>query len=133
MPPVAPTCPAAPDFLDAYAREEWQRTAPILFNLGLLTKVDTALFAVYCSTYAQWRSATELLAEAAAADPETHGLLVERDSGLIANPLIGVARRAANDMLRVAGEFGMTPAARSRIAAGPNQPQPPNKFDGLLA
>ena len=75
----------------------------VLFNLGLLTKVDTALFAVYCSTYAQWRSATELLAEAAAADPETHGLLVERDSGLIANPLIGVARRAANDMLRVAG------------------------------
>ena len=84
------------------------------------------MFAVYCSTYA-----TELLAEVAAADPENHGLLIERDSGLIANPLIGVARRAAETMLRIAAEFGMTPAARTRITTNPDEPK--GKFDGLLA
>jgi P27 family predicted phage terminase small subunit len=131
MPASAPACPSPPGFLNAYAGEEWARTAPELFRLGLLTKVDTALFAVYCSTYAQWRTATEELAEAAAADPETHGLLIERDSRLIANPLIGIARRAAETMLKVATEFGMTPAARSRITTNPDGP--PGKFDGLLA
>ena len=33
-------------------------------------------------------------------------------------------------MVRYAGEFGMSPAARSRIAAGP--PVGPGKFDGFF-
>ena len=44
MPASAPTCP--PDFLNAYAREEWARIGSELFRLGLLTKIDTSLFAV---------------------------------------------------------------------------------------
>ena len=36
-------------------------------------------------------------------------------------------------MLRFAGEFGLTPVARSRIAAGVYAPPNPGKFDGLLA
>jgi phage terminase small subunit len=31
---------------------------------------------------------------------------------------VQVARHAAADMVRLAGHFGMTPAARSRLAAG---------------
>jgi P27 family predicted phage terminase small subunit len=131
MPPLTATCPQPPSFLDVYAIEEWQRTAPTLFNLGLLTKVDIMTFAAFCTAYSHWRTAEEMLAAAALADPETHGLLVARDNGLIANPLTGIARRAAEAMLRIAGEFGMTPAARTRIAANP--PKPPGKFDGLIA
>lgn len=37
------------------------------------------------------------------------------NGNLIQNPLVGVSRRAAADMLRFAAEFGMTPSARSRI------------------
>lgn len=37
------------------------------------------------------------------------------NGNLIQNPLVGIARRAAADMLRFAAEFGMTPSARSRI------------------
>jgi hypothetical protein len=35
-------------------------------------------------------------------------------------------------MLRFAGEFGMTPAARARIAAGVWREPPPSKFGDLL-
>jgi phage terminase small subunit len=48
------------------------------------------------------------------------------------NPLVAIAANAANDMLRFAGEFGLTPLARSRIAAGGGYEPPPSKFDGLL-
>lgn len=37
------------------------------------------------------------------------------NGNLIQNPLVGISRRAAADMLRFAAEFGMTPSARSRI------------------
>ena len=35
---------------------------------------------------------------------------------MIQNPLVGVANKAMNDMVRFAAEFGMTPAARSRVS-----------------
>jgi len=45
-----------------------------------------------------------------------------------------VAREAAADMVRYASEFGMTPVARARLAAGPHgEPPGGGKFDGLLA
>jgi P27 family predicted phage terminase small subunit len=134
QPPPTPTCPEAPSYLDTYAREEWQRVAPLLFTAGLLSTIDVAILSVYCAAFSQWRTATEMLAAAATDDPETaNGLLVERDSGMIPNPLIGIARRAADQVLRTAVEFAMSPAARARMGAGPSTPKPPGKFDGLIA
>jgi phage terminase small subunit len=71
----------------------------------------------------------------AAKDPVTSGLLIKSQGNgdAIQNPLLGIARRAANDMVRYAGEFGMSPAARARIRAGVWHEPPPSKFDGLLA
>jgi P27 family predicted phage terminase small subunit len=48
------------------------------------------------------------------------------------NPLVKIASDAAEDMVRYASEFGMTAAARSRIAAGIYTPPGPSKFDGLI-
>jgi phage terminase small subunit len=47
-------------------------------------------------------------------------------------PMVSIARKHAADMVRYAGEFGLTALARTRISTGPNAPQPPGKFDGLL-
>ena len=44
------------------------------------------------------------------------------------HPLIKVIADAASDMVRYAGEFGLTPVARTRIAKDIHQ-QPPSKFD----
>jgi P27 family predicted phage terminase small subunit len=85
------------------------------------------------SPYATWRTALETLAAMAERDPTTRGLLVKRQDGNAArNPLVQIVANAAADMVRYAGEFGLTPVARARIAAGVYEPPPGGKFDGLL-
>jgi P27 family predicted phage terminase small subunit len=65
-------------------------------------------------------------------DENMHGLLVKTtDGNARRNPLVKIAADAAEDMLRFAGEFGLTPVARTRLAAGYTPPSP-SKFDGLL-
>jgi hypothetical protein len=49
------------------------------------------------------------------------------------HPLLKVIHDAASDMVRYAGELGLTPVARTRIAQGIHQQPPPNRFSGLLA
>ena len=94
--------------------------------------MDTAAFAAYCDAYSRWRTAVESVARMAGRDELMHGLLIKTmDGNARINPLVRVVGKAAEDMVRFASEFGLTPAARSRIATG--QPPGPLKFDGLLA
>ena len=66
-------------------------------------------------------------------DATTKGLLLKGSAGsAMANPLIKIARCAAADMVHFAGEFGMTPRARSYLSAA-GRTSGPGKFDGLLA
>jgi P27 family predicted phage terminase small subunit len=132
-PPRPPDPPEPPEFLSAAERAEWERVAPELWRLGVLTELDISTFAVYCWAAATWATAVKALNEVAARDPVMHGLLVKGADGPTTNPLIRVARQASETMLEVAAQFGMTPAARARISAGwPAGPPGPSKFDGLL-
>ena len=88
-------------------------------RLKLLTAVDIAPLAAYCAAYARWRTAEEVLAREAKADPASAALTVEDAAGTLrTNPLVRIARNAAAEMMRHAAQFGLTPAARSRLAAG---------------
>ena len=133
-PAVAPECPSPPSFLDGFARDEWWRVAPELHRLRLLTILDVGCLASYCVSYSRWRTAEEALARMAERDEDARGLMIRSaDGGRKANPLVRIASQAADDMIAVAGLFGMTPVARSRLAAGIyGQPPGPSKFDGLL-
>lgn len=98
-----------------------------LFDLGLLTRVDRAALAAYCSAYERWVQAESALAKMAERDPLTSGLMVKTTNGnVIQNPLVGTANKAMLIMLRFAAEFGMTPAARASIEVG----IPPNGGEG---
>jgi P27 family predicted phage terminase small subunit len=130
QPQIPPNPPDPPAFLAGYAVDEWYRLAPELHRLGLLTIADVSAFAAYCQSYARWREAEEALARMAAKDPAGHALLVRISSGAAVNPLIKIARLAAQDMVHFAAEFGLTPVARSRISAG--VAHEPGKFDGLF-
>jgi P27 family predicted phage terminase small subunit len=126
--------PDAPPFLVGYGCDEWFRVAPELHRLGLLTVLDIAPLAAYCRAYHTWRTAVEALHEMAKRDPLTHALIVKSRAGAaMQNPLVLTARQAANDMLSFAAEFGMTPVARARIAAGVYNSPGGGKFDGLIA
>jgi P27 family predicted phage terminase small subunit len=128
----APEAPGPPDFLSAYACDEWFRVATELHRLGLLSVVDVMPVAAYCQAYARWRTAEETLAEMAKRDQVTSGLMIKSVDGYaIQNPLVRIARDSADSMVKFAGEFGMTPVARARLAGVGFEP-PPSKFDGLL-
>jgi P27 family predicted phage terminase small subunit len=131
-PPKPLKPPEPPSFLTGRALEEWRRVAPGLSLFGLLTDFDVGPLAAYCQAFARWMDAEELLKDLVERDPATHALLIRGSKGQARNnPLIQIAREAASDMVRFASEFGFSPAARSRIAAGIGAPQP-SKFAGLL-
>jgi P27 family predicted phage terminase small subunit len=120
--PVQPVTPPAPleppTSLLPDARAEWQRLAPSLTQLGLLTDLDWASFAAYCQAFGRWAQAEALLAILAEQDPTGRSAMLVRTraGGVTPNPLIWVARNAANDLVRLGAEFGLTPSARSRLA-----------------
>jgi P27 family predicted phage terminase small subunit len=138
QPARAAHVPGPPDFLMPAAKTEWLRLADEAHALGLLTLLDTTLFAVYCQSVGRWLQAEELLAkavaEAAANGDDGAGLAVAGANGAaVINPLLKIAVAAARDVCRYAAEFGFTPAARARFRAGYEPPPGPDKWDGLLA
>jgi P27 family predicted phage terminase small subunit len=125
--------PDPPDYLKGYAAEEWRRIARELYRMGLLTIVDEPMLAAYCMSYAMWRTASEALAKVAEVDPVFKGLVIKTSKGTpIQNPLFLAARQSEADMLRFAGEFGMTPSARARLNNPLAFASGPSKFAGLL-
>lgn len=110
--------PTPPDFLSDEAKVEWGRVIDTLYNVGLMTELDRAALAAYCQAYGNWARAERQIAELRKGGDELGGVLVATDKGnLIQHPLFGIANKAKADVIRYAGEFGMTPAARSRVEA----------------
>lgn len=106
-----------PPQLRGEALEEWRAMAAELHKLKLLSKIDRAALAAYCQSWAIWSAAVTALNDMAARDELTQGLMIKTKGGnVIQNPIIGAINKAAASMVRYAGEFGMTPSARSRIA-----------------
>jgi P27 family predicted phage terminase small subunit len=133
QPEIAADVPEPPAFITGYAADEWWRTAPELHRLGLLTRIDVPALAAYCHAFGQWRMAAESLAKMQANDPIMNGMIIRTKYGDAAmNPLVSIARKHAGDVIRYAGEFGLTPVARTRLASANFQRSPPSKFDGLL-
>jgi P27 family predicted phage terminase small subunit len=80
--------------------------------LNLVTHLDRGALATYCGAYALWAEAMEQI--------QKYGTMVKSPTGYpIQSPYLSIANRQAEMMLRVASEFGFTPASRSRISAPP--------------
>ena len=110
------TCP---DWLTGEAREEWTRTAGELEQLGLLTGLDQTALAAYCSSFKRWRHAERQI--------ESSGLVVSAPSGYpVQSPWVSISNTALDQMRKYLTEFGMSPAARSKVNATPK------KVDGSL-
>ena len=104
--PGIPDCPVE---LGRAARAEWDRLAGDLGKLRILTHLDRAVLAAYCGAYALWAEATAAI--------QTYGSMVKSPSGYpMQSPYISIANRQAEIMMRIASEFGFTPASRGRIA-----------------
>jgi P27 family predicted phage terminase small subunit len=105
--PVDPST-SAPTWLSPLAREEWDRLAPELVSLGLLTVLDVAPLAGFCECYSTWRTAKEQIDAAIASSPVGLSLA-------ISHGLVKTAKESLAQMVRIAAEFGFTPSTRSRV------------------
>ena len=104
--PVVPDCPAE---LGPSARREWDRLVTQLAPLRILTPLDRAALAAYCGAYGLWAEATEAI--------QKYGVMVKSPTGFpMQSPYVAIANRQAEIMMRIASEFGFTPASRSRIS-----------------
>lgn len=111
--PVIPDCPTE---LGPAARREWDRLVGQLASLRILTALDRAALAAYCGAYGLWAEATEAI--------QKYGVMVKSPTGFpLQSPYVSIANRQAEIMMRIASEFGFTPASRSRISTPtPNEP-----------
>lgn len=132
QPALAFERPAPPSYLEGDAAAEWNRVVGDLVAMRMLATCDANVLAAYCVAFARWRAAERELA--VMSDDRQCGLVVWSDNGRPQqNPLIVTARNAAADMVRYAAEFGLTPSARARLAAGAFADEGSSKFSGLLA
>lgn len=100
--------PKRPPELSKDAAAEWKRISKELHELGMLTKIDRAALAAYCQAWARWIEAQKAL--------QQFGTVVRSPSGYpMQSPYLAIANEAFRQMLALLTEFGMTPAARSRI------------------
>jgi P27 family predicted phage terminase small subunit len=117
--PVVPDCPPE---LSPAAQREWQRLTGELAKLHVLTALDRAALAAYCGAYALWAEATEAIGK--------YGVMIKSPTGFpIQSPYLSIANRQAEIMMRIASEFGFTPASRGRISVAVQDE--PNLFDGI--
>lgn len=111
--------PRCPQWLEEEAKKEWHRLAKQMNDMGVLTDVDRDAFASYCQSYARWKEAEEFLTQ--------HGTIVKTQSGYWQTvPQVAIAQTYMKIMNKVAEQFGLTPAARSRIIAGNAQKKKSN-------
>jgi P27 family predicted phage terminase small subunit len=115
-PKPAAVIPECPTELGPVARAEWDRLTGELGALKFLTTLDRAALAAYCGAYALWAEATEAI--------QKYGTMIKSPSGYpIQSPYVSIANRQAEIMMRIASEFGFTPASRSRIStSSKNEP-----------
>lgn len=102
-PEPAHKMPRRPALLTGEALAEWNRQAPRLFAMKVITEVDSAVMALYCVNWSRW-----VAAEAA----------VERSldaTGRLNRMRVLVAMKYATALLQAAGQLGLTPSARARI------------------
>lgn len=95
--------PPVPSDLTGEAAAKWAEMIPILHKCGILGRIDGDSFAMYCRLWARWTEAEQKIVE--------RGQFV----GRAINPAIRIANEALKLLNKLATDFGMTPAARTRI------------------
>ncbi|MEW7009500.1 phage terminase small subunit P27 family [Lentilitoribacter sp. EG35] len=102
-----------PDWLDDDGQKVWDKLAPNLFALKLLTATDFETFGRYCENFSTWLKLRTIL--------KTVGLIytVETASGTVsrAHPAFLMAERLDRLLTTFEADFGLNPAERQRIFA----------------
>jgi P27 family predicted phage terminase small subunit len=118
--------PDCPEYLLGDAREEWLRLSVELGGIKVLSTVDRSALEQYCQTYGYWRDCCRDIAKG--------GLFIKTpimDRGgnqvgtqTVENPAANAARKYGDQIQRLLAQFGLTPAARTRLTVEKETPAP---------
>ena len=113
-----------PDFLTKEARMEWDRLAPELEAIGLLTVIDMAVFSVYTQAWADYKKLTDQLNEMAS-------WTWQSDKGYRqVVPELSMRREAWTRLKEAGAKLGLDPSSRSGLHVEPRSERE-NKFARL--
>ncbi|MCK9928792.1 phage terminase small subunit P27 family [Frankia sp. Mgl5] len=101
--------PVPPVWLEGEAFAEWQRVAPELQRLALTKPIDAGALTAYCLAWARMVDAQAIVAR--------DGLLLDGKQGLVTHPAVRLVEAASKELRAWASEFGLTPAAETKVGA----------------
>ncbi len=117
-PPLSPSCPQEPRWIDLLPGRDsctlradcgrlWAALVPELDRHGVLARVDVVLVvdAVVCA--ARIRQCERLLSRG--------GLTVETERGVVKNPVTSIVAAYRTQLRSYVGELGLSPSSRSRL------------------
>lgn len=115
-PVAAVEAPDCPGWLSDEARLVWYAIVPMLLSLKVLYRADGNALARYCDAFVKWRRAATELDKVGMvyAIKDATGRII----GAAPSPHHGIYDRYARILDRLEASFGLTPSARTRIAAG---------------
>src|SRR5712691_3741511 len=87
---------------------EWKRLAPDLIALGLLRRLDMPAFEARCELYATWLRCRATIAK--------EGVTYEHNGLNRVRPEVRLAQDCLRQIRQYDSDFGLTPAARARVA-----------------
>lgn len=104
---------APPLWLKGNGLKVWQRLAPRLVQMKLLSVVDSEAFGRYCRNFARWEKMQSVL------DDEGETYESESAHGKLkrAHPAFLISDRLERQLLSMEDRFGLNPAERQRIYA----------------
>jgi P27 family predicted phage terminase small subunit len=105
-------------------RAAYRRLGRQLVSVGLLGEIDGPLLCALAVVWTRWIEAEN--------EVQKTGLIVRTKNGFpIMAPALTVANSALRQMRYLCGEFGMSPASRSRVIAAPTG-GPEDEFEEFL-
>lgn len=109
---------SAPEWLSATAKRVWDKQAPRMAKVRLLTVADTYNFAVWCQETGNYIDAQVQVNKLTEAMGGQSPLVVKGKDGKQPqpNPWLIVQSMAAKKCLALGREFGMTPVGRRQLA-----------------
>ncbi|MED4586662.1 phage terminase small subunit P27 family [Brevibacillus choshinensis] len=102
-----------PDWLDDVGKRAWEELSRELIAIGLLTNVDSKALEMAAHYYSQFvKSARTVIDEGQVIMYTNAG----GKSNKTAHPAVAISNTSMQQYLKMCGEFGLTPAARARLA-----------------
>lgn len=110
-------CPEAPKILQGEASLEWIRITRLLTHLGLIAETDLAVITTYCVAWGEFCDAQDELNNAGTLTVE-----VGENGAMQPHAALSIRRKAEKTLLTMAGQLGLSPAARTRIQVKKEKP-----------